>query len=98
MKRIKKMAIKAHDVYGETINQLYRHLKAVPKGLYLERNVPKNPKPLFKKMHKGESLYDFKRRRKISNFRKREREQGQKLSKVIVERRAKLLKLTEIMG
>jgi len=56
-------------------NREYKHRKKAIKHLRLVKsNVPQNPKQAFKKKHPGESLQDFRDRRKACNLRRRNRE------------------------
>jgi len=44
------------------------------KKRYIKANCPQSPKPVSKKMHKGEPMYDFEQRRGACNKRRRIRE------------------------
>lgn len=66
-KKIKRM-LESQGVLDESFNQAYKNIK---RAKYERKHIiPK--KTLKTKMHKGESLFDFKERRKKTNKRKRE--------------------------
>ncbi len=58
----------------ERANQMYKMVKRAKARASLLTNIPKVAHKVSKKMHVGESLDDFSKRRKACNKRRRERE------------------------
>jgi hypothetical protein len=70
--RVIREYVRSLQLKPEQANQMYKIVKRAKARANLLANIPKGILKFSKKMHAGESLDDFQKRRKACNKRKRE--------------------------